>query len=71
MLMVPSKHYKTRLQNIIQLEGKAFNGSGFKLKNAYTYVYSEVNYQLNPMFNIAGLTDGEKFKGKTTQYAGY
>lgn len=71
MFMVEDGAYMTRLQNIIQLEGKAYNGSSFKLGNAYTYVKTDVTYQLNPMFNIEGLTDGNAFTGKTTKYVGY
>ena len=63
--------YMKRLQNIRQLEGNAANGSSFKLGNAYTYVKTDVNYQLNPMFNLEGLTDGDTFTGKTTKYVGY
>ena len=71
MFMVEDSEYMKRLQNIIQLEGKAYNGSSFKLDNAYTYIKTEVSYQLNPMFNLEGLTDGNIFTGKTTKYVGY
>ena len=71
MFMVEDGAYMTRLQNIIQLEGKVYNGSSFKLDNAYTYIKTDVSYQLNPMFNLEGLTDGNIFTGKTTKYVGY
>lgn len=71
MFMVKDTEYMKRLQNVIQLEGKVYNGSSFKLANAYTYVKTDVTYQLNPMFQFAGLTDGDTFTGKITKYVGY
>ena len=70
MLTVPNQSYMNRLKNVIQMEGKA-QDEDFKLSKTYTYVYTEVSYTLNPMFNIKGLTDGAAFTGKTVQYAGY
>ena len=51
-----------RIQNIIQMEGKTYyqelknKDFEFRLENAGTHLNTTVNYSLNPLFNVDGLT---------------
>lgn len=70
MLSVNQTTYMQRMQNLIQLEGAAKN-DGFQIDNAYTYIYSDVTYTLNPMLDIDSLTENGLFTKKSEQYCGY
>lgn len=70
MLSVNQTTYMQRMQNLIQMEG-ASKTTGFKLNEAYTYIYSDVKYTLNPMFNIDALTDNGFLTKTSRQYCGY
>lgn len=70
MLSVNQTTYMQRMQNLIQLEGAAKN-DGFQINNAYTYIYSDVTYTLNPMLDIDSLTENGLFTKKSEQYCGY
>lgn len=73
MIAVKQDEFIKRIKNVIQMEGskKYENSGGFKLSKAYTYVQANVNYELNPMFTLEGLTDHGAFTGKVTKYTGY
>ena len=43
----------------------------FNLDNAYTYIYSDVEYTLNPMFHLDELTQNGLFHATSRQYTGY
>lgn len=71
---VSNSKYIERLQNLIQLEGKVSHEQDyeFDLSKTYTFVTAEVDYQLNPMFNLDGLSKGRSpFDIKLKQYVGY
>lgn len=65
--------FVNRLQNIIQLESAAKykDEYPFKLDKTSTYLYTDVKYTLNPMFNIDGLTNSGAFTAQSSQYTGY
>ena len=71
---VTESDYVARLQNLIQLEGKASHKEEyeFDLTKTYTFVTAEVDYQLNPMFNLDGITNGRSLhKIHKKRYVGY
>ena len=69
-MSVDQTRYLQRLQNVIQMEGlKKYNNS-FSLDKSYTMIKAEVDYTLNPMFNV-GLTNGGYFNKKAVKYVGY
>lgn len=73
ILSVNPQTYMQRMQNLIQMEASVNNQSEFEfeLDKAYTYIYSDVSYTLNPMFNIDSLTDNGLFTATRKQYCGY
>lgn len=73
LLSVSPETYLKRMQNLIQLETaeKHKNDYVFKLNKSYTYIYSEVNYTLNPMFKLDGLTRNGLFSATSKNYLGY
>ncbi|MFV0364020.1 MAG: DUF5702 domain-containing protein [Suipraeoptans sp.] len=73
MLSVGPDEYLKRLRNVIQLEAKTKHksGSGFDMDEAYTFISTEVDYTLNPMFDIDSLTGSGLFTNTTEQYIGY
>lgn len=69
-MSVDQTRYLQRLQNVIQMEGlKKYNNS-FSLDKSYTMIKAEVDYTLNPMFNV-GLTNGGYFNKRAVKYVGY
>lgn len=75
MLTVPNDVFLKRMQNIIQMETAADYAKtgqiGFKLNRAYTYIQTDVEYTLNPLFNVAGLLDNGLFTVSSNRYSGY
>lgn len=74
LLMTDETEYWKRLQNLIQMEGKVSantRSETFSLDDAYTYLYSDVNCTLNPMFNLDMLTENGLFTFQQTGYSGY
>lgn len=73
LLSVNQQTYMQRVQNLIQMEAAVQNESKFTfdLDKAYTYIYTDVTYTLNPMFNIDSLTDNGLFTTTSKKYAGY
>lgn len=73
LLTVNQETFMQRLQNLIQMETAEKNkGSGsFDLDRAYTYLYTDAQYTLNPMFNVDSLTSGGLFTATSSQYSGY
>lgn len=74
LLMVVSldqTRYLERLQNVIQMEGLKKYNNNFSLDKTYTMVKAEVDYTLNPMFNLDGLTQGGLYTKKAVKYVGY
>ena len=71
MLMLPQSTYLTRMKNIIQTESNTKYSGGFELSEAYTYIYVNVSYTLNPMFDLSSLTGSGLFTVDTQQYIGY
>lgn len=65
--------FVNRLQNIIQMESavKYKDEYPFKLDKTSTYLYTDVKYTLNPLFNIDGLTNSGVFTAESRQYTGY
>lgn len=63
----------TRLQNIIQMEAgvQEREKNTFSLNKAYTYIKTDVEAKLNPMFNVDGLAENGFYTVKRTQYIGY
>lgn len=70
LLSVNQTTFMRRIQNLIQMEAAA-NSQAFDLDKAYTYIYSDVKYTLNPMFNIDSLTKNGLFTATRRQYSGY
>ncbi len=62
-----------RMQNIVSMEGitKYETDGGFALSNAYTSVYTDVEFTLNPMFNLDKLTESGLFTFHQTGYFTY
>ncbi len=73
LLKVNQETFIQRVQNLIQMETAEKNkGScAFDLDRAYTYLYTDAQYTLNPMFNIDSLTSGGLFTATSSQYSGY
>lgn len=73
LLSVNQQTYMQRMQNLIQMEAacKYESQYSFKLDQAYTYVYSDVKYTLNPMFKLDSLTNSGVFTADSKQYIGY
>lgn len=73
MLSVSQQTFIQRLQNLIQMETAVKNQSdyAFDLDKAYTYIYSDVEYTLNPMLNLDSLTSNGLFTASSQQYTGY
>lgn len=73
MLSISQQTFLQRLQNLIQMETAAKNQSdyAFDLDKAYTYIYSDVGYTLNPMLNLDSLTSNGLFTASSQQYTGY
>lgn len=71
MLTVNQEDYMDRLQNIIQMEAKENYDYSFDLSESYTYLYLDVDYTLNAMFNLDALTGSGLFTVNSTQYIGY
>ncbi|MCD8086231.1 MAG: DUF5702 domain-containing protein [Clostridiales bacterium] len=72
MLTVDKDTLLKRLQNIVQMESAAYySGIGFALTQAYTTVYADVTFTLNPMLNLDTLTANGLFRFHQTGYFGY
>lgn len=73
LLFVNQETYMQRLQNLIQMEAAVKNESQFtfQLSKAYTYIYADVTYTLNPMFNVDSLTENGLFTVTSKRYSGY
>ena len=73
MLSISQQTFLQRLQNLIQMETAVKNQSdyAFDLDKAYTYIYSDVEYTLNPMLNLDSLTNNGLFTASSQQYTGY
>jgi hypothetical protein len=63
----------SRLQNLIQMEGKEYykNSYNFSLDNAYTYVEATVKGKLNAMFDIQAFADKGPLQIEHKRYIGY
>lgn len=73
LLMTSNDKIVERLQNIIQMEAKTQEKTtnDFSLDRAYTYIKTDVEAELNPMFRIDGLSDNGVFTVRRSQYVGY
>ena len=73
LLMTSNDKIVERLQNIIQMEAKTQEKAtnDFSLDRAYTYIKTDVEAELNPMFRIDGLSDNGVFTVRRSQYVGY
>lgn len=73
LLSVNQETYMQRVQNLVQMETAVQNESkfAFDLDKAYTYIYTDVTYTLNPMFNIDSLTGNGLFTATSKRYSGY
>ncbi len=73
MLTVDKDTLINRMQNIVSMEGitKYETDGGFALSNAYTSVYTDVAFTLNPMFNLDKLTESGLFTFHQTGYFTY
>jgi len=73
MLSISQQTFLQRLQNLIQMETAVKNQSdyAFDLDKAYTYIYSDVEYTLNPMLKLDSLTNNGLFTASSQQYTGY
>ena len=68
--------YLKRMQNLIQMESNCNlknEGYKFSIKDAYTYVRTDIDYDLNSLFSFDGLSNGQggPFQLHMTRYAGY
>ena len=73
LLCVPQETYIQRMQNLIQMEAACKHETeyDFELDQAYTYIYSNVKYTLNPMFKLDSLSQNGAFTAESKQYIGY
>ena len=73
VLSVDQSKYLQRMQNIVQMEAacKYQNDYEFSLSKTYTYIRSDIEYTLNPMFDIDALTQNGIFTKTKRQYTGY
>ena len=73
LLMTSNDRIVERLQDIIQMEAaqqeKATNT--FSLEQSYTYIRTDVEAELNPMFQIESLSKTGVFDVRRTQHTGY
>lgn len=69
-LSVKQSTYLKRLQNIMQIESAENYDYEFKLNKSYTYLYMDVNYKLNTMFNVDGIAN-RLSAARCKQYLGY
>ncbi len=64
-----------RIQNLMQMEGLYYYRNTavhpFKLKEAYTFIESEVEAELNNFMPVPELTDKSIFKVTRNQFRGY
>ncbi|WP_034448913.1 YlbF family regulator [Butyrivibrio sp. AE2032] len=66
-----------RMQNILINESEAYyeyhTGMEFKISKTYTYVHTDIAYDINPMFDFSSLTDSGVFTKTVHQerYIGY
>ena len=69
----PESSYLQRMQNLIQLEAAENykNTASFRLSNTYTYVETNVDYQLNPLFKLDSLTGNGLLESVSRRYHGY
>jgi len=58
-----------RIQNLVNMEAKT-NDPNFDLNKAYTYVQSDVNFTLTPMFNV-GFANNGYVTGSNVRIVGY
>lgn len=74
-IMCDEVKYLERLKNVIQMEAVQYyrsnSGYDFELDEAYTYVYSTVDYKINPIFSLDLLTNGGVFDVASSRYSGY
>lgn len=71
VLSIDQTTYLERVQNLIQMEGVKKYDNNFSLDKTYTMVKTEVDYTLNPMFNLKGLTNGGYYNKTISKYVGY
>ena len=73
MLNISPENYLHRMQNIIQMEcAKKYDGSlEFDLSKAYTNINGTVQYTMNPLFDLQGLTNGGLFSANRGYSVGY
>ena len=68
-----------RMQNLVNLESKSYhakvdNYDTYDFTKTYTYVHTDVQYSIKPMFSFDSMTGGDGFRGKTikqSRYYGY
>lgn len=68
-----TEKYLARMKNLIQTEAAVnykYNG-GFGISKAYTYIKTDVEYELKAMFNLESLTGNGLLKVRTSEYHGY
>ena len=73
LLTTEQGDFLERMRNVIQMES-AENYKGdhtFNLDKTYTYIETDVNYTLNPMFKLDGFNDTSIFKANLNHYMGY
>ena len=69
-----SNNILKRFANIVQLESSEYykaKGSSFNLKNAYSYIYTDVRAELQPFFGGIKLNENGKFDVRVQRYKGY
>lgn len=73
LLMTSNDTIVERLQNIIQTEAKTKEKAtnDFSLDQTYTYIKTDVEAELNPMFRIDALSDSGIFTVRRSQHVGY
>ena len=67
------------MQNLVNLESKSYhakvdNYDTYDFTKTYTYVHTDVQYSIKPMFSFDSMTGGDGFRGKTikqSRYYGY
>lgn len=81
LLLLGSKRDRTilRMQNLVCLESKSYhakvdNYDTYDFTKTYTYIHTNVQYSVKPMFSFDSMTGGDGFRGKTikqSRYYGY
>ena len=73
LLATDQTTYIERIKNLIQMECnvKYETEHTFSLDETYTYIETDVNYALNPMFKLEGLNETGNFEASINYYSGY